>query len=312
MVETILSKIHHRPLLGTVDAMRLRQFLIETYALFGREFNWETRRWEGQYWYATDAELARPVWDAHTQLWETFTGDIVGAAIADGPGDLAIQIHPDYRELENDIIAWAEKRIAVDDEEGSKVLTTWAFEWDDNRQDRLMLLGYIRQPEKFVQYRRRHVIDPVPDVNLAQGYTMRSLTPSSADVRAFVNCTNATYGHNHSREMLRNFQTKSPSHNYDLHIVAVAPDETFAAFAGLTVDQHNRTAIFEPVGTHPDHRRKGLAREVMYEGMRHIKAMGNIDTMYVANWGPSEEAANFYASVGMVHYATAFAWRKTF
>ena len=312
MVDMTLLKIHRRPLLGTVDAMRLRQFLIDTYALVGREFNWETRRWEGQYWYATDAELARPVWDAHTHLWETFTGDIIGAAISDGPGDLAIQIHPDYRDLETDIIEWAQKRIAIEDDEGNHVLTTWAFDWDEDRQERLIRMGFVQQPKQFVQYRRREAGEIVPEIRLRQQHTMRGLSASSADVRAFVNCTNAVFGHNHSREMLRNFQTKSPSHNYDLHIVAVAPDDTFAAFAGLTVDAQNRTATFEPVGTHPDHRRKGLARECMYEGMRRLQALGTVDTLYVANWGPSEEAAHLYASVGMVHYATLYAWRKVF
>ena len=41
------------------DALRLNQFLIDTYALMGRDFNWETRRWEGSYWCVSDADLHR-------------------------------------------------------------------------------------------------------------------------------------------------------------------------------------------------------------------------------------------------------------
>ena len=43
---------------------------------------------------------------------------------------------------------------------------------------------------------------------------------------------------------------------------------------GVTYDEANRRGIFEPVVTHPDHRRRGLARALMLEGMRRARALG--------------------------------------
>jgi GNAT superfamily N-acetyltransferase len=111
--------------------------------------------------------------------------------------------------------------------------------------------------------------------------------------------------------MFANFQQHSPAYHDDLHIVAEAPDGTFAAFAALTVSPDNRYALFEPVGTHPDHRRKGLASAAMNEAIRRVQALGGVDVVLVANWGTAD-AAKLYASVGCEHYATQRAWEKIF
>lgn len=302
--------IQSRPLQGKDDALRLRQFLIETYTLMGREFNWETRRWEGSYWCVSDAALADLLWGANTTLWETAEGMIVGAAIPDGPGDLALQIHPAYRALEDEILEWAEAHLAVASEDGRCRLIAWAFDWDTERQERLQRRGYVQSPNQCFKHRRRAASDPVPDAPIAEGYVIRSVQPTTADEERWVACSNATFNQSYAPEYHRNFQVYSPSHNYDLHIIAEAPDGTFAAFAGLTVESVNRYATFEPVGTHPNHRRKGLARAVMVEGLRRLQALGTADVVYVANWGTAD-AGQLYAAVGLEHYATFTVWEKT-
>lgn len=305
------ARIVHRPLQGKADALRLRQFLIDTHALIGCEFNWETRRWEGSYWCVADADRASPLWGANTEVWETAEGELVGAAVPDGPGDLALQIHPHYRPLEDEILDWAEAHLAITTDTGQRRLVTWCFDWDAERQQRLTRRGYAPCSDWFWHNRRRAVSDPLPDMPVAAGYTIRSVCDNDEDVVRWATCSNATFGQSYAPEYHRNFQHDSPSHNYDLHIVAQAPDGAFAAFAGLTVDQTNRYAVFEPVGTHPDHRRKGLARAVMVEGIRRLQKLGTADVVYVANWGTAD-AAKFYAAVGMEQYATTTAWQKLF
>jgi ribosomal protein S18 acetylase RimI-like enzyme len=311
MTTPTITLIRDRWLQGEADAMRLRQLLIDSYSIMGCEFNWETRRWEGSYWCVTDGERTDPTWGAHTRIWETADGALVGAAVPDGPGDLALQIHPHYRMMEDNILVWAEEHLAKARAAGQRELTAWAFDWDADRQERLAGRGYMPCSDRFWQNRRRIVCDPVPVVHLAEGYTIRGVQDTENDVQRWVTCSNTTFGQSFPPEMHRNFQRYSPSHNYDLHLVAEAPDATFAAFAGLTVDEVNRYATFEPVGTHPEHRRKGLARAVMYEGIRRLQALGTADIVYVANWGTAD-AGKFYATLGLEHYATTTAWQKTF
>ncbi len=306
-----MTSMKHRSLQGQTDAMRLRQFLIDTHAIIGREFNWEPRRWEGSYWCVSDAERANPSWGANAEIWENAGGDIVGAAVPDGPGDLALLIHPHQRALEDAVLDWSEEHLATTNDEGERELTAWAFDWDTERQERLTRRGYAPRSGWFFQHRRRAIAEAVPSLSVPEGYVIRSVQKNDADVQRWVDCSNTVFGQSYGPEYHRNFQLYSPSHNYDLHLIAEIADGSFAAFVGLTVDTANRYAVFEPVGTHPDHRKRGLARALMYEGIRRLQELGTADTVYVANWGTSD-AGKFYASVGMAHYATLSAWMKTF
>jgi ribosomal protein S18 acetylase RimI-like enzyme len=47
-----------------------------------------------------------------------------------------------------------------------------------------------------------------------------------------------------------------------------------AAHVGLTYEAVNRHAIVEPVATHPDHRRLGLARALLAEGLPRLATRG--------------------------------------
>jgi ribosomal protein S18 acetylase RimI-like enzyme len=50
-----------------------------------------------------------------------------------------------------------------------------------------------------------------------------------------------------------------------------APGGTTAASTIMWLDEANKTAEFEPVGTHPDYRRQGLARALMLHGMHRAR-----------------------------------------
>jgi ribosomal protein S18 acetylase RimI-like enzyme len=78
-----------------------------------------------------------------------------------------------------------------------------------------------------------------------------------------------------------------------------APDGTMAASAIMWLDEANMTAEFEPVGTHPGYRRRGLARAMLLHGMHRARAAGAM-RMTVACLGAAghPEARGLYYSVG--------------
>jgi ribosomal protein S18 acetylase RimI-like enzyme len=122
-----------------------------------------------------------------------------------------------------------------------------------------------------------------------------------------VQATNAVFGQATAVEEYWSF-LQSPSYDPQLHIVVEAPDGSIAAFAGLTRDGANRTATLEPVGTREQHRRLGLARAAILEGLRRIAGRG-VDWVHVANWGTAG-AGHLYQAVGFEQYATQVAWRR--
>jgi mycothiol synthase len=65
-----------------------------------------------------------------------------------------------------------------------------------------------------------------------------------------------------------------PHYRLENDLVVEAPDGELAAFALGWLDPDGRVAEFEPVGTHPDHQRRGLARALLTAGIARFNAAG--------------------------------------
>lgn len=300
--------VSSRPYAGLDDFLRVRQLLIDTYSLNGTYHNWETRRWEGQ-WYWGDIEDSI-AWTKKVQLWETEDGELVGAAHPEHTSGAFLEVHPDYRHLEDEMMDWAEERLPVPDDQGRPHISVEVFDYDDERKNLLARRGYT-MADGYGYLRWRAYDQPTPEATTPNGYTIRSLRSGSMeDCAGWAEVTGAVFAHVQSTaEHEARFQT-APSYRHDLHLIAEAPDGTFACFAGLTVDEANHTAVFEPVGTHPDHRRRHLAQAVMVEGMRRLAPL-DVQIVYVGA-GDAEPANRLYESLGFVNRHRSRTWMKAF
>lgn len=88
----------------------------------------------------------------------------------------------------------------------------------------------------------------------------------------------------------------APGYDPTLDMVAFLPDGSMGAYCICWPEPATGTCEFEPVGTHPDHRRKGLAGAVMYAAMRRATEMG----LHTALVYCKEENLRFYESLGFV------------
>ena len=85
----------------------------------------------------------------------------------------------------------------------------------------------------------------------------------------------------------------------DLHILVEAPDGTMAASTIMWLDRVNKTAEFEPVGTHRDYRRLGLGSAMLLHGMHLARAAGANHVTVACLGAPGHpEARGLYYSVG--------------
>ncbi len=122
--------------------------------------------------------------------------------------------------------------------------------------------------------------------------------PDDADavrMAALLNAAFDTTVHT-AREYLQAFVERSPSFQHELNLVAEAPDGSFAAHVGLTHEPSNRHGIVEPVCTAPGHRRHGLARALLSEGLVRLAARG-VRTVQVET-GDDEAPNELYRSCG--------------
>jgi GNAT superfamily N-acetyltransferase len=84
----------------------------------------------------------------------------------------------------------------------------------------------------------------------------------------------------------------------DLDGVCVAPDVSVAAYTLAWLDEQNEIGELEPVGTHADHRRFGLARATSLFALRRLCDEG-AKTALVACRGDGHPAASaLYESIG--------------
>ncbi len=290
------------------DFWAIRDLLLSTYPITPTGFNWEIRRWDGWMFHReepfTIAGLAELV-----HIWETEIGQVVGAVHPEGSGDATLQLHPDYREIESDLITTAVHKLSIPTDDGRRRLDTFVFEYDTPRQRLLDEHGFEKTTEVFVTRRMRFGSRPLPKPEAAGGYHLRATRPEDADYRRVADIINAGFGRtSHTSAEVKAFMTGSPSFRHDLDLVAETGDGSFAAYVGLTFDDVNQRGIVEPVCTHPEHLRQGLAKALIQEGLRRLKKLGATD-VYV-DTGDMVPANQLYEGVGFTEAYTSYAWRK--
>jgi GNAT superfamily N-acetyltransferase len=271
---------------------------------------WDIRRWDGWRFHRTDPpgddRLAGEI-----GLWETPDGRVVGAVHAEGSGDACIEVDPDFRLLEPEMIDWAEEHLGRTGESGRHI-EFWLSDEDQPR--RSLLSGRAYRPDDSGGWMRCLAFDRLPafePVTLAEPYRLRTTDSSGTDCARMADLLNAGFGRTaHSAAEIRNFVELSPSFEDELNLVAVAPDGSFAATVGLTFDSANRHGLIEPVCTHPDHRRHGLARVLLLEGLRRLAGRGALTASL--DTGEGEAANALYIGCGFVEGHHFRPWRREF
>lgn len=296
---------------GNADFWRMRQLLVDTMPITPMGFNWDVRWLEGQRFY--DANVDTPQFAQRPiRLWENTAGVLVAFVLPESSlGTAYLQVHPDYRYLEEEMVAWAEEHICTRSEDtGRSYLEIPVYEYDALRQQTLARRGYEKTPYWGMTRHMRFGQQPRPTVHLAEGYTLRTIRPEEvADCQGIADLLNAAFHRTfHNPWEFQNFAQRAPSFRRELDSVAVAPDGTFAAYVGIPYDEANRLGIFEPVCTHPNHVRRGLASALMTEGLLRLWEMGAVEA--IVGTGDMEAANGLYTSMGFTEAYKNWIWRK--
>lgn len=299
-----------RPLRDERDWWRVRALLVATHATVHPGWNWDIRRWDGWRFHAKEPvsqeRLARVV-----GLWETPDGRLRGAVHPESPGEAYLELDPAFHHLEPAMVAWAEEHLAAASGNArERSLTLHVNDVDERRRQLLAERGYVMgDAGGWIRWLRRDDRPAQVPPELAGAYRLRRTEGTESDCERMAALLNAAFdGTLHTAGEYRTFMDRSPSFEHELNLVAVAPDGSFAAHAGFTYDPDNRHGIVEPVCTHPDHRRRGLARTLVLEGVRRVAARGartaSLDT------GEGQAANALYAGCGFTEAYRVHPWRR--
>lgn len=292
-----------RPYLGERDYPLVRRFLADLVPRYPPGVTWEVRRWDGWYWPNPRRRGRCP----DVRLWEA-SGRLVAVVFAESDGDAHPQLHPAHRALEAQVLSWAEDHLARAGADGRLQLEVPGFDADRPRLDLLRQRGYTAVSPIVCRCRPVHAAPPAP--TLPAGYELRAVAPGdTGDYQRIADLLNTAFGRDVHTAAEFAALVPSPGFRFDLNLLAQHRDGSVVAYVGLTYDPDNRLAIVEPVCTHPDHRRRGLARALLDEGIARAGALGA--TTLRLDTGANAAANALYASAGFTEAHRGWTYRRT-
>jgi predicted N-acetyltransferase YhbS len=301
---------------GDDDFMRIRQFLIDTYGLYQRPFNWLIDRWNfcryhviplhtyynTQYFgVPTGAPTPHrdelPYWEQSIRIWENDAGEIVGVTHSENEeaGEAWIQIHPDYTHLYDKMVTTVEETLASW-VEGLGYVKLYVDDGDAALETVARQRGY-RKLKKFGARRLQYIIDPadLPPPAFPEGFILKTVAEEDDKEKRRRAKALAFGGHYNPidwppaaafAEMQR-----APDYRPELDLFLVAPDGEYVSFTTIWLDEQNKYGIFEPVGTHIEYQGLGLGRALLREGFRRMAARG-MERSYM------HPGVDFYRKIG--------------
>jgi ribosomal protein S18 acetylase RimI-like enzyme len=289
------------------DFESARRFLGEIYPIRRAYSNWIPSRWENMKFGPGGEGEYLDEEDEYLKVWE-IDGQIVALSRTRPSGDCTLLIHPEHTAHSRQIMAWMEeheKELAMSDDVKMTIVTDDA---DSELISTLVSLGFEKD-EIDGDNQVRPLDAPVPDYSLPEGYTVRHAVDD--DYEKYLEIQSSVFRHMKHMTMKRYLHYRSASfYQEELDIVAVAPSGEFAAFCTGRIDPVSKIAELEPVGTHPEHRQKGLAKAVILECLKRLEKH-KPTAVVILGAAPSDAARNLYESVGFINEGERHYWSKT-
>jgi ribosomal protein S18 acetylase RimI-like enzyme len=192
--------------------------------------------------------------------------------------------------------------------EGDDPLDVALIEGDDAMRGAVERRGYcLADDEPWLHHMAFELDNEPPEPPLADGYRLAHATDATLASRVAAHRD----AFHPSRVALESYGTvrRTPPYRAELDVVALAPDGTVAAYALAWLDEASGVGELEPVGTHSDHRRRGLGRAVCTEALRRLRAHGaSLGLVYSVDGQPSTalyEAVGFRSIDRHVQYRRA-------
>ncbi|MBI5288466.1 MAG: GNAT family N-acetyltransferase [Chloroflexi bacterium] len=236
---------------------------------------------------------------ATIRIWCDEQGRTAGWGRLQGSGYFEHQVLPELRgsALENEIVDWCESAVRSSGCEpvDGAVCAAEVFEDDDSTIGLLRHRGFTTAHISGLYFSQELGESPrAPRV--PEGFVMRGLRESDIEPRAAVHFAAFSPGSRMTAEAYRAFMS-APGYDPDLDTVVQAPDGRLVAYAMAWLDYANAIGEFEPVGTHPDFRRMGLARAALGRGLLEMKQRGMTTSIVYTN-SENLAARALYPSAG--------------
>jgi mycothiol synthase len=192
---------------------------------------------------------------------------------------------------------------AVDTDAGEAELGAFAADDDAASIGVLRERGFEAAGRVLTQWQRRVDDDAVPGpAVLPDGYRIRGVRGAD-EFAARVELHRAAFPKSRLTAEKYERLLTVPHYRFEDDLVVEAPDGTLAAFALTWYDAVGRVGELEPVGTHPEHQRRGLSRAIVTAAVGRLFERG-ARTVQVYSDASEAPAEALYPAVGFRRRAT--------
>jgi mycothiol synthase len=285
----------------------LHDLVVDGYRRTRRWRNWTPDRIDGYLRGRLYDEVhgGEPGWRGDIGLWRLPNGDLVAAVHPEDPDEAYMEVAPGWERLEPDLLAFAEARW-MERHHGDvdpPPLLTYASHDDGARAKRLSDRGYRELGPREILWGLTLPVEP-PSPPSLDGYRVRlaDLT-APEDRRGLIEITRIVFGVSFDADAIDLEAWMRTDREY---LVAATEDGKWAAWCGVWSSPEISVGQFEPVGTHPAHRRRGLASAVMVAGMRWMVERG-LHTAFVGT-GYHSDVNHLYEALGFVPMEILHQW----
>jgi ribosomal protein S18 acetylase RimI-like enzyme len=215
------------------------------------------------------------------------------------------QLHPQLPQrsgLLDAVLDWFEAEAEGD-------LATSALAEDAAALETLRSRGYaVVEGRPWTAYLARD-LSRIAEPAVPAGFTLRTVGPE--DVVSRVDAHRSAF--EPSRVTVASYRNVMAAWPYrpELDCVAVAPDDRVASYVLVWYDDANRVGELEPVGTHREFRRLGLARAVSLDALRRLRDAGAEQAIVLCRGDDGYPAPKrLYESVGFRQHSRSVGFRK--
>jgi mycothiol synthase len=278
----------------------MRELLIKSYLVSRKPLNWRLAMVEN--WnYASRYLEPIEYFTSRVHLWRNNVGELVGFLIRDNFLTF-LQVHYEYRYLEARMMDWAESNWS-----GNKSrVDTMVYDWDIERQKLLAQRGYENQGA-IEDVRIYDLSRKYPIVTLPPGFRITSLA-EHGHYPERVDLENSVWGASLDEAWCKG-KSSAPSYSFEWDLVTVSPDGRLAAQSLVWLYPGNQSAEIDPVGTHPEYRKRGLSRAMVLESFKRMRDIG-LQCAYIASETQDPIVSHLYSSLQPIELYQGYHWSK--
>ncbi|UCD05486.1 MAG: hypothetical protein JSV98_10325, partial [candidate division WOR-3 bacterium] len=230
-------------------------------------------------------------WEDAVGIWENEKSEIVAVVcpdehVPDHPsyGLAYFQRRPGYDFLLEEMLKYAEHTYI-----SNNTTRVYINEHDEPLMQAAKKHGYVkgeRSPVWWMEY----ILKDLPKPNLPEGFRIQSMADDN-DLEKRRKILGLSFRHKDPKEWPTLFSCqelqRAPDYRKDLDLVVVGPSGDYVACSIVWIDEYNKFARLEPLGSIV----LGMGREVAMEGLRRAAALG-MEKSYM------ESGMRFYQTIG--------------